>query len=419
MRGWQGEHMNAAILAIGSELATGQVLDTNSSYLARRLVSRGITVSEQCLVGDHEAAISDAITGLSGRNDLLLVTGGLGPTKDDLTRQALAKAMGAKLMPDEDCLEHIRRLFRNRGKTMSDSNRLQALVPEGAKPLQNLNGTAPGLEAYINQCSVFVMPGVPSEMKTMFDEQVVARLPEGTGVIVHKTLHTFGLGESALGEMIADLMARDANPMVGTTASGGMVSVRISARAHCSDKARELCERLVAKLKHRLAELVVGVDQQTMPVAVGRLLADSQKTLAVAESCTGGMIGKMVTDVPGSSEYFLGGILAYANDVKRSALGVAESLLAQHGAVSEPVAVAMAEGARKLTGSDYALSVTGIAGPDGGTQEKPVGLVYTALAGPDGTRVTRSVHGGDRHMIRTRAALSALNLLRLKLLHKD
>jgi len=261
-----------------------------------------------------------------------------------------------------------------------------------------------------------VLPGVPGEMAEMFDQHVSPALPEGTGVIVHKTVHTFGLGESSLGEKIADLMDRDANPTIGTTASAGLVSIRITARAESAAQADVLADQAVAQLESRLGKFIIGVDEQTMATAVGQLLVRQRATLAVAESCTGGLIGKMVTDVAGSSEYFLGGVIAYANQVKQDALGVGQSLLAARGAVSEPVAVAMAEGARKRTGGDYALAVTGIAGPEGGTSAKPVGLVYVALAGPDGTEVVRNVFAGDRETIRLRAALSALNLLRLRLL---
>ena len=295
---------------------------------------------------------------------------------------------------------------------MADSNRVQAMVPRGAEAIDNHMGTAPGLAAVVKGSRVFIMPGVPSEMKVMYDEQIAPLLGEGAGAIAFKIVHTYGAGESDLGAKIADLMRRGANPLVGTTVAAGLVSVRIEAHDRVPARAREMA----AEVRRRLGELVVGEDEDTLASVVGALLRKAGATLATAESCTGGMIGEMITGVSGASDYYLGGVIAYDNRVKRELLGVGEALLREHGAVSEPVAKAMAEGCRKRFACDWAIGVTGVAGPTGGTADKPVGLVYVALAGKAGTEVIRSQFPGTREVIRVRASLMGLNMLRRKLI---
>jgi len=423
--------MRANILSVGNELVTGQVIDTNAAHIAGMLARHGVAVAEHCTVNDEVAPIRDAIVRLAGQCEVLVVTGGLGPTRDDLTRQGLAEAMGVDLFTDPQCLRDIEEHFRRRGWPMAESNRRQALMPRGAEALRNAVGTAPGMAARVGGCQVFVLPGVPGEMRHMLAEHVEPRLPGGGAVIVHRSVHTFGLGESGVGAKIADLMDRDANPTVGTTASAGMVSIRITARGDGAEHAEALAGGVIDEVTARLGELVVGADDQTMGAVVGRLLVERGATLAAAESCTGGLIGKMVTDVPGSSRYFLGGVVAYSNAVKQSLLGVPPELIDAHGAVSEPVAAAMAEGVRRSLGSDYGLAVTGIAGPDGGSEEKPIGTVCVALAGPGfgdlppgqaglspaaGSQTHTVRLGGDREAVRLRAALNAMNMLRLELL---
>ncbi len=407
--------MNAVLISIGTELTTGQTIDTNSAYLARQLAAHGIHTLEHVTVADDLDDITEAIRFACSKAELVIITGGLGPTEDDLTRSALAAAMGCDLVLDEACLAEIEEFFRLRKRPMNASNRVQAMIPRLAKPICNKVGTAPGIEARIGETQVFITPGVPSEMEWMFQNAIAPRLPRLNGVILHRIIHTFGQGESDVGARIADLMKRGANPLVGTTVAAGMVSIRVVSHAPTHEQAAAMSEDVVKQLHARLGELVVGESDATLAMAVGDLLRQRKQTLATAESCTGGLIGKMLTDVAGSSDYYIGGVVSYANRIKASLLGVEESLLAEHGAVSEPVAAAMAEGCRTRLGADWAISVAGIAGPTGATAVKPVGLVYIGLAGPGGTEVHQQVFPGSRELVRLRSALAAMNYLRLKL----
>jgi nicotinamide-nucleotide amidase len=406
--------MQAVIIAVGDELTDGATVDTNSGYLSARLVECGIATRRHVTVGDDAAAIAEAIGGAAGQARLVIVTGGLGPTADDLTRQGLAAAMGAALVEDPRQAERIAAFFAARGRPMKPSNRAQALLPAGAQAIDNDCGTAPGIAARLGEAEVFVLPGPPQEMREMFETKVLPRLP-AAGAIAKRIVHTFGVGESDVGEAIADLMGRGRNPTVGTTVSAGVISVRITAAGPTKQAAEAAADETAAEVRRRLGELVFAGDDQTMPQVVGEALQAAGETLAAAESCTGGMLGEMITEVPGASGYFLGGVVAYADRAKTELLGVPAGLIAAHGAVSGPVAEALAEGARRRFGADWGLGVTGIAGPAGGSAEKPVGLVYIAVAGRGGAAVHRHVFPGDREVIRRRAALAALNHLRLAL----
>jgi nicotinamide-nucleotide amidase len=290
------------------------------------------------------------------------------------------------------------------------------MTPQGATSLDNPLGTAPGLTARLGRADIYVMPGVPYEMYRMYDEQVAPRLSSGSGVILHRIVHTFGAGESDTAGRIADIMKRTGPVTVGTTVAAGLVSVRIIARGADEAQANRRADETIAEILQRLDERVVGQgDEGLLEVAVGRLLRRCGHTLATAESCTGGLLGQMVTSVPRASDYYLGGFICYDNKAKCDLVGVPERLLAEHGAVSEPVAAALAEGARRVLGSTWGIGVTGIAGPGGGTEEKPVGLVYIALAGPAGTATHRQNYRGLRDIIRLRSSLAALDYLRLEL----
>jgi nicotinamide-nucleotide amidase len=407
--------MKAIILSVGDELISGQSLDTNSARLARCLGELGVAVTEHRTVADDRRALAQALTAAAAGADVVLVTGGLGPTADDLTRQALADAMGVELVLDRDRLAEIEAFFISRGRTMQPANRIQAMVPAGAASMPNPLGTAPGIAARLGRADVYLLPGVPHEMQRMFDECVTPHLA-GQGAIVHRSVHCFGQGESDIAAGIAELMQRGRNPLVGTTASTGVITVRIAARGARRPEAQDLAERTVTEVRRRLGSLVVGTDEQTMPAAVGHLLRQARATLATAESCTGGLLGELVTSVAGSSDYYRGGVVAYANDTKCDLLPVPAAMVAQQGGVSEPVAAAMAEGCRKRFRADWALSVTGIAGPGGGSEDKPVGLIYVALAGAAGTTVHQYILPGTREIVRLRAALTALNHLRLALM---
>lgn len=408
--------MKAVVIAVGDELTSGRAIDTNSPYLGEQLGRFGIEVCEQRTVGDRRNRIAAAIRAAAKCAEVVLLSGGLGPTDDDVTRQGLADAMESKLVIDPRCLADIEAFFHERGRDVTDASRTQAMIPAGAEALHNPAGTAPGLAARVGDAMVFIMPGVPHEMKRMFAEQVAPRLPKGRGVILIKKIHTFGIGESDLSGVIADLVGKAGDVAIGTTVSAGLVTIAISARGAGDSACLRRISPISDEMRRRLGKLVIGEDGQTMASVVGDLLRRAGQTLATAESCTGGLVGEMITAVSGASEYYLGGVVAYCNEVKRDVLRVSGRILEEHGAVSEQTAAAMAEGCRRGFGSDRALSLTGIAGPAGGSEEKPVGLVYIGLCGPEGTEVRRHVFPGSRGDIRRRAALAALNHLRLALM---
>jgi nicotinamide-nucleotide amidase len=407
--------MKAIVLSIGDELVSGQAVDTNSAHLSRRLGELGIAVAEHRTVADDPQAIAEAIATAAAAAELVVVTGGLGPTADDLTRQALAAALGVDLVLDSGRAAEIEEFFRRRGRTMPPANRIQAMVPAGAESIPNTMGTAPGIAARVDKASVYVLPGVPHEMREMFDLAIAPRL-HGGGGLVHRLVHCFGEGESDIAARIEDLMQRGKNPAVGTTVSAGLVTLRVVSSGKTPQQAADLAEQTVAEIGRRLGKLVVGTDEQTLPATVGQLLRKARATLATAESCTGGLVGQLVTSVPGSSDYYLGGVVAYANRLKCDLLDVPQKTLDRFGTVSEQAASAMAEGCRKHLTADWALAVTGIAGPGGGSEDKPVGLIYVGLAGPKGTAAYKHLFSGTREFIRLRAALTALNYLRLALM---
>jgi len=403
-------------MAIGDELLTGQCIETNSAYLAERLGELGITVLAHWTIGDDPGDIADALGRAAQAAELVFVSGGLGPTPDDLTRQALAQAMGCPLALDEASLAHIEAFFRHRGRRVTETNRMQAMRPADAEAIANTMGTAPGISARLAKATVYCMPGVPHEMKAMFQQGIEPRLPRGDAVALRRVVHTFGMGESDIGTTLADLMRNEGDVRVGTTAKAGVISVRIVVRGAGRESAQATLDELQATVTERLGRIIFGQDDETLASAVGQLLTKRGQTLATAESCTGGLVGQLITAVGGSSTYYLGGVVAYANQAKCDILGVPAELLEKHGAVSERVAMAMASGCRQRLGSDWAVAVTGVAGPTGGTTAKPVGLVFKAVAGPDGASAGGYQFPGDREIVRLRAAHSVLNDLRLALL---
>ncbi|MFH1749201.1 MAG: competence/damage-inducible protein A [Planctomycetota bacterium] len=409
----------AWIISCGSELTWGAIVDTNAAWLARQLATLGVQAVRHVTVPDDTVAMHNVLLAAAADCDLIMVTGGLGPTADDLTRQALASASNSPLELDTDSLEQIRTYFLDRGREMPATNRVQAMIPRAGRALPNSCGTAPGIAMDIGGKPCFALPGVPFEMERMFADTVVPEIKENTSgtVVLDAILQCFGQGESDLGARLSDLMTPGRNPAVGTTAKLGVISVRITTSSADPDQARLLLEQDVREIRRRLGKLVFGTGDDTLSAAVGRLLVESGQTVSTAESCTGGLIGEMLTEEPGSSRYFLGGIVAYANEVKQALLGVDRDQIESHGAVSEPVAIAMAAGARERCDSDYAVSVTGIAGPSGGSPSKPVGLVYIGLATPDNVSAAKYQfgHTTPRDVIRMRAAHIALNLLRLEI----
>jgi len=410
----------AWIISVGTELTLGQTVDTNSAWLAERLAALGVRALRHVTVPDDAAAIRDALLAAAGACDVIVVSGGLGPTEDDLTRQAVADAAGAALTPHAPSLERLRAFFAARGREMPQRNVVQALIPATGRAIPNTCGTAPGLWIKLRGTPCYLLPGVPFEMRTMFARDVEPELRTAAGghVLLTRRLHTFGLGESEVNERIADLMQRGRNPEVGTTVELGVVSVRINAAAANSGVAETLLDETEAELRRRLGELVFGRDDDTLASVAGALLAAAGHTVSTAESCTGGLIGKLLTDVSGSSRYYRGGAVVYANEMKTKLLGVPAAEIERHGAVSAAVARALADGAARAFATDYVVAVTGVAGPTGGTAEKPVGLVYIGLHTPAETTVRECRFGSDapRHAIRMRAASTALNVLRLALL---
>jgi len=413
--------MQACILSIGDELVLGQTVDTNAAWLSQRLAERGVMTRCHLTVADHIEQVTEAFMYASERADLVIVSGGLGPTDDDVTRDALAAALGVEQELNEDALAHIRQMFESRGRTMADRNRVQAMRPIGTETLDNPNGTAPGIRAIMGSATVYVVPGVPHEMKAMYDLHVVPNLPQQTGrVILTKKINTFGSGESNVAELIAELTHRSANPIIGTTVSGGIVSVRVRSEFPSVDETRKKLEEAIAAVEERLGDLVFSHDDEPLELVIGRLLRKKRRTLTTAESCTAGLLGKMITEPPGSSDYYAGGWVVYANLFKHVQLGVHSHVLEHHGAVSEPVALSLADNALERSGADYALAITGIAGPGGGTDEKPVGTVWIALADRTArTIAVRNVFHGHRDMVRDRSAKWALNMLRLRLIGAD
>ncbi|MFQ5501248.1 MAG: competence/damage-inducible protein A [Phycisphaerae bacterium] len=428
--------MNAWIISIGDELVSGQTVDTNAAWLSRRLAEQGIPCDRHITVGDDRAAICEAIVAASEQAKIVLITGGLGPTPDDLTREALADAMGEPLRLHTPSLNRIEAWFKERRRRMHPDNQRQAMFPESAQPIDNAHGTAPGIIARLNpdpnirgasasrrSSDVYCLPGVPHEMRMMFQHCVLPRLAGSSqrGVIAHRVLHTMGRSEAAVGEALADLMQRGRNPTIGTSVDELIISVRIQAQAATPDEAGHLLDADAREIVKRLGETVFGAGDDTLADAVARLLIERGETLSTAESCTGGLIAKRLTDVPGSSNYMVQGFVTYANESKRDLLGVPEAMIANHGAVSREVAEAMATGCRRRSGTDYALATTGIAGPTGGTPKKPIGFVFITLAQAGETIVKALRLGGSlsRHQIRDRTAKIALNMLRCQLINRE
>lgn len=413
----QAQTKKASIVSIGNEVLNGRTVDTNAAYIARKLRANDVPVVSIYVAPDEIEAIRRVLTLAAGDADVVIISGGLGPTDDDLTRQAMAAFLGVGLELHEDLLANIRQFFDRRGVAMPARNAIQAHIPAGARAIPNENGTAPGVQACKGGTALFAMPGVPSEMERMLEASVLPRVREiaKSQAIVTKRLKCFGAGESTIAEMIGDAMERGRNPLVNCTVQSGVITLEVVATSADRGLAEDMAAREEQSLRRILGGLVYGVEDQTLADVVGEKLARAGKTLAVAESCTGGLLAKLTTDVPGSSRYFLCGWVTYSNEAKSRELGVLPAMIETHGAVSEQVAVAMAQGARHKAGADFAVGITGIAGPEGGTEHKPVGLVYIAVSSRDSTEILRHVFPHDRSSVRLRAAQTALNLLRLKL----
>jgi nicotinamide-nucleotide amidase len=406
----------AEVISVGTELLLGDILNSNSQYLAQQLAHLGIAHYYQSTVGDNPDRLQATLKQAASRANLIICTGGLGPTPDDLTTATIAQTFNVPLIEQPAIWADIQAKFAQRGRTLTDSNRKQALIPEGATILPNPVGTAPGI-IWSPQPDVVIMtfPGVPSEMKRMWQDTAVPYLQAqgwATEVIVSRTLRFWGVSESALAEQVAHLFDR-ANPTVAPYANWGEVKLRIAAKAPTAAAAQALIQPIEAEIRAIAGIDCFGADDESLGSAIGQLLTDRHATLAVAESCTGGGLGAMLTATAGSSSCFQGGVISYANAVKTAILGVNAADLAQHGAVSAIVAAQMAQGVRDRLGTTWGLSITGVAGPSGGTVDKPVGCVYIGLAGPQGVS-TQHYQFGDRgrDWVRLVSACSALDQLR-------
>jgi nicotinamide-nucleotide amidase len=414
--------MKTEIISIGTELTSGQNLDTNSQWLSQRLAEIGIAVGWHTTIADDLEANVSAFRIAVERAQLVIATGGLGPTQDDLTREALARLAGVELTFHQESFEQIQRMFAVRSRIMPERNRVQALLPAGAEPLPNAAGTAPGIWMRVGACTVAAMPGVPSEMHAMFEAQVRPRLLHlglGGGVLVQRKLNCMGAGESAVEAKLLDLTRRGHVPEVGITVSDATISLRILARAANVEDARAQIGPVERTIRDRLGNLVFGVENEELQDAVLHLLGERRLTLATAESVTAGLVAHSLGRVPGASDWFRGGIVAYHNRVKVELLAVPQRLIDEHGVVSAPVAEAMAAGCRARLGTDLAVSTTGIAGPGGGSADKPVGLVYVGLAWDGGSEAIGFSWLGTRHEVQSRTAKLALNRVRLHLLAKS
>ena len=413
--------MAAEILCIGTELLLGNITNGNARWIAEQLAALGIPHHRQLVVGDNRERLIAELQAAAERCSVLITTGGLGPTPDDLTTEAIAAAFGAPLVEHPQVWAEIQARLAARGRPCAASNRRQAFLPEGAALLPNPTGTAPGMIWSPRPgFTILTFPGVPSEMRAMWQTTAAPWLCAAgltQGVFASRMLRFWGVAESNLAEQMADLLEAS-NPTVAPYAGAGEVKLRITAQAASRAEAEALLLPVEAEIRARAGEACFGADDASLAAVVLELLRQRGQTLAVAESCTGGGLGAALAAVPGASEVFLGGVIAYANSVKQGLLGVPAALLEAHGAVSDPVAQAMAEGARRATGADWALAITGVAGPGGGSDEKPVGLVHLAVAGPDGcsSEGVRFGTSRGRAWIQTLAAGEALNRLRLRLL---
>jgi nicotinamide-nucleotide amidase len=410
--------LTAEIIAIGSELLAADRTDTNSLWLTDKLNRIGIDVKLKTVVGDDDARLEEVVKDAVKRSRVVITTGGLGPTEDDITRKVVARALGRRLALDEAVLAEIRERFKRFGMNMPERNSRQAMVIDGAEVLPNPNGSAPGLYLEHEGCAVALFPGPPREMRPMFENHVQVRLEKLAGDLrfARRVMRVAGMGESAVDEKIAPIYSRYENPQTTILFNSSEIEIHLRAHGRTEADAEALLDDLSLKIEKELGNSVFSFRGETMEEVVGRRLAITGFTLSVAESCTGGLIAERLTNVPGSSKYFVEGLVTYSNESKTRLLGVDKKLIREFGAVSQQIARDMARGVRHRAKTDFGLAVTGIAGPDGGTEEKPVGLVYIALADDAHTEHKRLMLPGDRELVRWRASQAALDMLRRRLI---
>lgn len=406
--------MTVEIICVGTELLLGNIVNTNAAYLSEKCAALGLSCYFQSVVGDNEERLSLSLKCAMERSDIVILSGGLGPTEDDLTKEVSAKVCGRCLVVDERSMEHIAEYFTARGITPTENNWKQAMIPEGAIVLDNPNGTAPGIIIEEKNTRVILLPGPPNELIPMFENSVAPYLNELTpGVIASRTVKICGVGESQAETMLKDLIDSQTNPTIATYAKTGEVHIRVTASAEDEKAAAKLIKPVVRELKNRFGHHVYTTDEKTtLESAVVELLLKNKLTVTCAESCTGGMLSARIINVPGVSECYKAGFVTYSNKSKRKLLGVKKATLDKFGAVSEQTACEMAKGAAHAAKADVAVAITGIAGPDGGTDEKPVGLVYIACYVKGNVRVEKFQFKGNRFKVRESSVSAALGLMR-------
>ena len=407
--------MNAEIISIGDELLIGQVINTNSSWIAQQLNRTGIKVYQITTISDSREQILNSIQEAQSRSDIILITGGLGPTNDDITKQVLCEYFKTSLIFNEQAYNDIKKLFKQRGFKVTKLNKKQAELPENCLPIRNTNGTASGMWFEKNGKIFVSMPGVPFEMKPMITDFILPKLTERfkTDVIIHKTILTQGVGESFLSDIISDWEEKlPDNIKLAYLPQPGLVRLRLSAIGKDKNKLQKQIDNRIVRLNELIHEMIFGYDDDTLEGIIGKLLKEKNKSLSTAESCTGGYIAHLITSIPGSSYYYKGSVIAYSNEIKKDVLGVKNNSLIKYGAVSEQVVTEMVTGIKRKFNTDFAIATSGIAGPDGGTIEKPVGTIWIAVATPEKLIAKKFLFGEHRQRNIRKTALSAMNLLR-------
>lgn len=411
--------MKAEIIAVGTEILLGDIVNSNAQYLARELAALGIDMYYQQVVGDNEERIIHAFREGFTRSDIIITTGGLGPTNDDITKEVAAKYFNKDLFPDKESTEAIKKYFILQGKNMPENNLKQGLIPEGAIILKNNNGTAPGVIIESDNKIMIILPGPPKEMKPMFEESVKPYLQKKTdSTLVSRMIKILGVGESLVVEQLKDLIDNQTNPTIAPYAKEVGVMLRITAKAEDEEAAIKLLAPVEEEIKNRLGNNIYATEDISIEDVVAKLLIDKKLTISTAESCTGGMIASTLINYPGISEVFLEGAITYSNEAKNNRLGVKNETLDKYGAVSEETAREMAIGIAKTAKTDVSIITTGIAGPDGGTEQKPVGLVYIGIYLNGEVKVEKCMFQGNRNRIRLQATIKALDILRRMLIRE-
>ncbi|HBC78315.1 MAG TPA: competence/damage-inducible protein A [Bacteroidales bacterium] len=412
--------MKAIIITIGDELLIGQTVDTNSAWIGSVLSLAGFDIFKKITIHDNRTDILNALAESSGKANVVIITGGLGPTSDDITKPALCEFFNTRLVMNNEVLAMVESMMRRRNFPMNENNRRQAEVPESCRILTNAAGTAPGMW-FENERTIFIsLPGVPAEMKYIMNQHVMSALKKRftSQFIIHRNIMTYGAPEAKLAEMLESFEAGlPESVRLAYLPSAGIIKLRLTGTGADRDKIEESVNEQVKNLYSVIPELIYGENEESLEMVIGKLLRMENKTICTAESCTGGNIAHMITCVPGSSDYFKGSVIAYANSIKTELLGVDEKLINRYGAVSEPVVISMAEGARRLLKADFAVATSGIAGPGGGTEEKPVGTLWTAVASESGTKAEKHTLGTDRIINITRFTTVALNMLRKQIIN--